>query len=1100
MNNSIINNNNSSTRNNQNLIVNATETIHTNSSTDNSKLLRNPLTEKVIYSDDSNDVLPSVSAEYINDEPITQELHNADSESAESESTILTRGRRAATSLRERLWPYGIIPYVIEGNFTGAQRAMFKQAMRHWENHTCITFVKRTSEPDYIVFTHRSCGCCSYVGRKGDGSQAVSVGKNCDKFGVVVHELGHVVGFWHEHTRPDRDLYITVKYENIMDGQQYNFEKLKKDAIDSLGEPYDYGSIMHYSANTFSKNGYLPTIETNSDRLTGKPRNIGQRQGLSEGDIRQTKKLYKCKMCGRSLLESEGVFTSPGYPEAYDDHLDCEWRISVTSGEKIGLNISDFDLRADSSCEHEYLEIRDGHYHNSRLIGKYCDTRPFPDYLKSSGDRLWIKFKTSHHIIEAPYRKRRGFKAVYYSICGGIILASNGSIQSPNFPDNYKNSKQCQWRIITDPGKRIGLRFVSFDIEYQDDCKYDYLHIHGVASSENEEGGMGSATGVAGGQGSTKNSLTFCGQELPQPVRSRGRELEIIFKSDSSINKGGFSADFFPEVNECLENNGGCMHTCVDTVGSYRCECNIGFQLGPDGRKCESACGGYILVNAKCPSSSHKSTSQQQQQNQMSYDNKSGMEMFRGPPQHTDIITGSNGGYGSSTGGAGEEPDEKCIPSGTISSPNFPDKYPNNKHCIWNLMAPAHYKITIEFEEFQLEGTTQCKYDFMQVKSSLTDSSAPDGSFCGDEKPQAYTSESHSLQLIFHTDDSIEKKGFQLTYFVDYDECSVQNGGCQHTCTNTKGGFICSCHEGFILHEDNKSCKESECHFNLTEKPGVIQTPGYPNKYPKQKQCIWRITTAPGHRVSLRFVDFALENKEDCSFDYVLLTDGPDSANGSVLGKFCGEMNTRLETAKISHSNVMTVHFVSDQTVVTRGFKAEYFVICGGRLVATEHDQHLVSHALYGDTNYQSGENCEWTIVAPEGHFVEFQFEHIEIEWEEQCKYDMVVIYEGQLVNPSSHKATVCGDKVPEGAIRSSQNSLLVVFKTDDTLNKKGFSAIFRSRPIRAIIGGGTLPHSRTNNARNNNNNQYVDFPFYGQEKENGNELDGDSTYLNVYT
>ena len=66
-------------------------------------------------------------------------------------------------------------------------------------------------------------------------------------------------------------------------------------------------------------------------------------------------------------------------------------------------------------------------------------------------------------------------------------------------------------------------------------------------------------------------------------------------------------------------------------------------------------------------------------------------------------------------GGAGEEPDEKCIPSGTISSPNFPDKYPNNKHCIWNLMAPAHYKITIEFEEFQLEGTTQCKYDFMQV-------------------------------------------------------------------------------------------------------------------------------------------------------------------------------------------------------------------------------------------------------------------------------------------------------------------------------------------------------------------------------------------------
>ena len=43
--------------------------------------------------------------------------------------------------------------------------------------------------------------CCSFVGKRGNGPQAISIGKNCDKFGIVVHELGHVVGFWHEHTR-----------------------------------------------------------------------------------------------------------------------------------------------------------------------------------------------------------------------------------------------------------------------------------------------------------------------------------------------------------------------------------------------------------------------------------------------------------------------------------------------------------------------------------------------------------------------------------------------------------------------------------------------------------------------------------------------------------------------------------------------------------------------------------------------------------------------------------------------------------------------------------------------------------------------------------
>lgn len=36
------------------------------------------------------------------------------------------------------------------------------------------------------------CSCCSFVGKRGNGGQAISIGKNCDKFGIVVHELGHV--------------------------------------------------------------------------------------------------------------------------------------------------------------------------------------------------------------------------------------------------------------------------------------------------------------------------------------------------------------------------------------------------------------------------------------------------------------------------------------------------------------------------------------------------------------------------------------------------------------------------------------------------------------------------------------------------------------------------------------------------------------------------------------------------------------------------------------------------------------------------------------------------------------------------------------------
>lgn len=69
------------------------------------------------------------------------------------------RARRAATARKDRIWDYGVIPYEIDANFSGAHKALFKQAMRHWENFTCVKFVERTMDhPHFIVFTERACG------------------------------------------------------------------------------------------------------------------------------------------------------------------------------------------------------------------------------------------------------------------------------------------------------------------------------------------------------------------------------------------------------------------------------------------------------------------------------------------------------------------------------------------------------------------------------------------------------------------------------------------------------------------------------------------------------------------------------------------------------------------------------------------------------------------------------------------------------------------------------------------------------------------------------------------------------------------------------
>ena len=70
---------------------------------------------------------------------------------------------------------------------------------------------------------------------------------------VVIHELGHAVGFYHEHTRPDRDNFVDVIYDNIRDGAESQFFKFQPGQTNTLGLGYDLQSIMHYRRNTFSK-------------------------------------------------------------------------------------------------------------------------------------------------------------------------------------------------------------------------------------------------------------------------------------------------------------------------------------------------------------------------------------------------------------------------------------------------------------------------------------------------------------------------------------------------------------------------------------------------------------------------------------------------------------------------------------------------------------------------------------------------------------------------------------------------------------------------------------------------------------------------------
>lgn len=204
--------------------------------------------------------------------------------------------RTSLLDMKSKRWPGGIVPYDLnETEYTLVDLYVIRDGMKEIEKDTCIRFVPRKKEQDYVYITSNG-GCWSYLGRKGFEQTLSLVAPQCINRGTVIHEFMHALGFWHEHSRPDRDEHIEVLWDNIISKEkQVNFAKHITGWQNLMDLPYDYRSVMHYSAYTFSKLPTLPTLKPKDKKVRlkelGRAKVVGT---LTDIDKKKINILYEC--------------------------------------------------------------------------------------------------------------------------------------------------------------------------------------------------------------------------------------------------------------------------------------------------------------------------------------------------------------------------------------------------------------------------------------------------------------------------------------------------------------------------------------------------------------------------------------------------------------------------------------------------------------------------------------------------------------------------------------------------------------------------------------------------------------------------------------
>uniref|UniRef100_A0A2C9MA52 Cubilin n=1 Tax=Biomphalaria glabrata TaxID=6526 RepID=A0A2C9MA52_BIOGL len=278
---------------------------------------------------------------------------------------------------------------------------------------------------------------------------------------------------------------------------------------------------------------------------------------LSSSDFRTCSN----QQCNSTLTAKRGTFMSPYYPLNYSHNSYCAWTIlSNELGAVININITEYEVEG---CPFDFLNIYDGNNSSASPFGPFCTAAP--GSITSSGGAMHLEFLSDGSVT------RKGFRGTYtiqskclvkscshscevisviprveqcvcpewsrldpnnssrcleINACNTTINATSGYIVSPGYPNFYPTNVICYWIINSASGGQVTFSITDINIELTPGCTDDYLRVLDGNTSDSRSIGQ------------------YCGDSPLLDLRSSGQWLYVQFKSDGSINGGGFKAQF----------------------------------------------------------------------------------------------------------------------------------------------------------------------------------------------------------------------------------------------------------------------------------------------------------------------------------------------------------------------------------------------------------------------------------------------------------------------------------------------------------------------------------------------------------------------------